>query len=138
MVYLIDSFDFDLIDITKGGEFMNLTMWETTEERVKRIIANERCRSIFSRTEIINIFKAGKIQMVRCNKFTLKPFDRIVVWTETNRYFIIEITGFDNTNEKLTGQIQTTDRKHKKQSQDGEYLARRIEVIEEGVEYSSL
>lgn len=134
MIYLIDSFDFDLINIADGGDFMNFVMWETTEERVKRIIANERCRSIFSRNEIIKLFKTGKIQMVRCDKITLQPFDRIVVWTEALRYFVIEVTSFEKANEESIRQTPSTHRQDKKEQKSSEYLAHRIEVVEEGAE----
>lgn len=133
MVYLIDSFDFDLIRTNAGGQFMNFTLWETTEDRIKRIIANERCRSIFSRNEIINLFKTGKIQMVKCQEIVLKQFDRIVVWTKTNRYFVIEITSFDKINETTFKPVPIFNRPNRKQQKAGEKLARQITRIEERV-----
>lgn len=133
MVYLIDTFDFDLIKTNAGGQFMNFTLWETSEDRIKRIIANERCRSIFSRNEIINLFKTGKIQMVKCGEIILNQFDRVIVWTKTNRYFVIEITSFDKINEATIKPIPIFNQSNRKQQKAGDNLARKITRVEEGV-----
>jgi len=95
MVYLLDKFDLGLLNPNMGGDFMNFTMWETTGDRVERMLANERCKSIFSRQEIMSLFKTGKIQMVKCTDIKLKAFDRVIIWTEDSRYFVIELTGFE-------------------------------------------
>ena len=96
MIYLLDRFEPDLIKVD-SDKYMNFTMWKTTEERVKVWIANERCRSIFSRKEIINLFNTGKIQMVQVDNIKLEPYDKVIVWTDNNNiknYYVIEIKSY--------------------------------------------
>lgn len=90
MIYLLDRFEPDIIN-RNGEQYLYFTFWETTEKNVKGLIANERCRSIFSRKEIINLFDAGKIQMVQVDEIVLRPYDKVILWTETKRFFVIEL-----------------------------------------------
>lgn len=106
MLYLVDSFDPRLLAKTNNGHYLHFTMWETTEDRVKRLMANWRCRSIFERQEIINLFSAGKIQVVKCKKFDLQPYDQIILWTKDKRYFIIELTKIEQESEAGKGNNQ--------------------------------
>lgn len=95
MLYLLDKLDLELFEFSKGKEYMVFDMWETNEKRVNRWIENERIRSIFSRKEIINLFKTKyKIQMVQVDKIRLKRYDKIVVWTPSGKYYMLEIKSF--------------------------------------------
>jgi hypothetical protein len=90
MIYLIDKIDLELFEINKNS-FYTFDLFETTEERVLKWIENERCRSIFSRLEIINLFKTRyKVQVVKVDKIKLKKYDKLIVWTNSGRYFILE------------------------------------------------
>ncbi len=121
MLYLVDSFDPSLLAKTNNGHYLHFTMWQTTEDRVKRLITNWRCRSVFERNEIINLFSTGKIQVVKCRKFDIKPYDQIIVWTKNKEYFIIELTrieqelepGESNGKDKKGGDNQKQIKFHK-------------------------
>lgn len=91
MIFLLDRFDVDFIDKDCIHHFAQMSLWETTESRVKGWIQNERCRSFFSRKEIINLFQTGKIQMVKVDKISVKPFDKIILWTKDKRFFVLEV-----------------------------------------------
>lgn len=73
---------------------MNFTMWEVGEDRVRRWLEHDRSRSIFSKQEVKNLFSLDKIQVGKVGKIHLQKFDKIIVWTNSSRYFVIEITGF--------------------------------------------
>ncbi len=94
MVYLLDHFNPEFLILPQDKGFMRFDFWEIKEAKVKHIIENERCRSIFQRSEIINLFKTGKIQMVPVKKISLKRFDKIIIWTPGGRYFVLEATLF--------------------------------------------
>ena len=95
MIYLLDRFDPEIIGFKDPYEYFNFTMWEASEKRIKGWIENERCRSIFSRQEIINLFNfKEKIQMVKTKSIRLKKFDKIILWTPSSRYFVLEVIGF--------------------------------------------
>jgi len=99
MVYLLDRIDLEVLDFKNIGDFVDFSIWQTTEDRVKRLITNERCRSIFSKQEIVGLFGTKKMQMVSVKKIKLKLFDRCVVWTKTGKFFIVEpiaVTNVDN------------------------------------------
>lgn len=86
----MDKLDLELLESNKDC-FMTFDFWETPESRVMRLLENERCRSIFSRQEIINLFKIKhKIQMVKITQIKLKQYDKIIIWTPSGRYFILE------------------------------------------------
>ena len=90
MIYLMDKLDLELFNFNKDF-FMTFDLFETTESRVMRWLENERCRSIFSRQEIINLFKVKhKIQMVKIDRIKLKQYDKLIVWTPSGKYFILE------------------------------------------------
>lgn len=91
MLYLMDKLDLELFDFTKNN-YMVFDLWEIHESKVQRLLENERCRSVFSRLEIINLFKTKhKIQMVQVKKIKLNRFDKIILWTLTGKYFALEI-----------------------------------------------
>ena len=91
MLYLMDKFDLEIIKVNKNSNII-FDLWETCAKRVQRWMENERCRSIFSRQEIINLFKTKhKIQMVQIKEIVLKKYDKIILWTNANRYFILEV-----------------------------------------------
>lgn len=95
MIYLIDKFDPELIDFAGENDYFSFELWLTSEQRVKAWIENERCRSIFSRKEVINLFNPRyKIQMVKVKKFKLHRFDKIIIWTPTGNYFVLEVIGY--------------------------------------------
>ncbi len=86
----MDKLDLELFNFNKDF-FMTFDLFETTESRVMRWLENERCRSIFSRQEIINLFKVKhKIQMVKIDRIKLKQYDKLIVWTPSGKYFILE------------------------------------------------
>lgn len=86
----MDKLDFEILEFNKNY-FFSFDLFETTEERVTRWLENERCRSIFSRQEIINLFKIKhKIQMVKIDRVKLNRYDKIIIWTLTGKYFILE------------------------------------------------
>lgn len=91
MVYLLDKINLELFEIEKE-KYYYFTLFETVEERVKDWIRNERCRSIFSRQEIINLFELKqKVQVVQTKKIILKPFDKVIIWTASGKYFVLEL-----------------------------------------------
>lgn len=96
MVYLVDEIKPEIFHIEQGA-YMLFYLWETSEQRVLAWIENERCRSLFSRDEIINLFKPkSKIQMVQIkNKIRLKKFDKVIYWNPEGRYFVLEVTKFE-------------------------------------------
>ena len=101
MVYLLDQIDLDILNFKNIGDFVDFSIWQTSEERVKRLISNERCRSIFSKQEIVGLFGTKKMQMVSVKKIRLKLFDRCVVWTKTGKFFIIEPIAVTNVDDPV-------------------------------------
>lgn len=92
MIYLLNELDFELIDFKNQEQYAEFTIWETSEEKVKTYIKNERTRSIFSKQEIRNIFNINEyMQMVQVDKIPLKRYDKIIVWTKSGRYFVLEL-----------------------------------------------
>lgn len=95
MVYILNKLDPELFVQKNEGRMMDFVLWETTEERIRTIIKNERCRSIFSKKEVVNLFSIDqKIQMVQTSEIQLKPFDRIITWTSSGRFFVMEIVKY--------------------------------------------
>lgn len=93
MLYLINEFDLDIFIFEHG--YLQMDMWETTEENVRSWIENERSRSIFDKQEIINLFKPKhKIQMIQVDKIPLKAWDKIVLFTKKKKYYAIKILGY--------------------------------------------
>jgi len=91
MIYLMDRLDFEILDFNKECYF-SIDMFETVEQRVIRWLENERSRSIFSKSEIVNLFRTKhKIQMVKIDKIRLKKFDKIIIWTKSGRYFVLKV-----------------------------------------------
>lgn len=92
MIYLLDHLDLELFDLPKD-EYTLFWTWETNEERVKRWLENERSKTIVQKQEIVNLFDIKqKIQMGTVAKIHPKLFDRIIIFTETGRFFVLEIT----------------------------------------------
>lgn len=86
----MDKLDFEIFEFNKEC-FLSLDLFQTTEQRVMGWLHNERCRSIFSRQEIINLFKTKhKIQMVKVNKIKLTRYDKLIIWTPKGTYFVLE------------------------------------------------
>jgi hypothetical protein len=91
MIYLVDKLDFDILELSNNC-FFTFDLFQTTEERVRRWLENERSRSIFSKLEITNLFRIrNKIQMVKVDKIKLNRFDKVIIWTPTGKYFVLEI-----------------------------------------------
>lgn len=93
MIYLLDSLDMDIFEIGED-EYFNFTLWLTSEERVKRWIENERSRSIFSKQEIKELFGVGSIQIGQVTKIRLTKYDKVILWTESKKYYVMEVVGF--------------------------------------------
>lgn len=67
--------------------------WETNEERVKRWLENERSKAIIDKQEIVNLFDIKqKVQIGKVAKIRPKLFDRIIIWTPSGKFFVLEIT----------------------------------------------
>ena len=96
MIYLLDKFDFDLLRAEKEKhQYIQFDFWECPEEKVVSWLRFERTRSIFSKEEIIGLFKVDfPIQMVSVKEIRLRKFDKIIVWTPKGRYFVFKVTGF--------------------------------------------
>jgi hypothetical protein len=91
MIYLVEKLDFDILELSNDC-FFTFDFFQTTEERVRRWLENERSKSIFSKLEIKNLFRIkNKIQMVKIDKIKLSRFDKIIVWTPGGKYFVLEI-----------------------------------------------
>ena len=88
--------DFDLIGLKNNShQYTQFDVWETGVERVRAWLENERSRSIFSKTEIVNLFKPkSKIQMVQVDKIELKKFDKVIIFTPEKKYYVMKVTGF--------------------------------------------
>lgn len=94
MVYILPNLDLNFIKI-KGTGFAEFSLWTTTEERIRAIIANERCRSIFSKKEIVGLFGGMKMQMVKVTEITPEVWDKVLTWTDDGRWFVMEFTSFE-------------------------------------------
>lgn len=104
MVYILPNLDLNFINIGEVG-YANFSIYTTTEERIKHIIANERCRSIFSKKEIVGLFGRMKMQMVTVKMITPKVWDKILTWTEDGRWFVLEFLSFDGIKRKSNGTL---------------------------------
>lgn len=98
MVYILPNLDLNFIKLGEMG-FAQFSIWTTTEERVRHIMENQRCRSIFSKKEIVGLFGGMKMQMVRVERIVPKVWDKIVTWTEDGRWFVLEFTSFNEVPE---------------------------------------
>lgn len=97
MIYLLNKFDPELFFQKEDNRILVFHFWEATESRIQEVMRNNRLRSIFSKQEVINLFDVKqKIQMVQTSKIKLKLYDRLIIWTPTGRYFIVEITKYIN------------------------------------------
>lgn len=94
MIYLLDKFDPDLFEWDKE-QYVILEFWETWEGKVKGWIVNERTRTIFGKQEIVNLFKIEeKVQMGKVDKIKIKKHDKIIIFTEKNKYYVLRVDGF--------------------------------------------
>jgi len=99
MLYLVDNFDFTLIQKTQ--DFYRLFLfYEITEKRLKEMIDNNRVRTIFSKEEILNLFSiTNKVQIVHTDQIKLKKFDKLITWKD-GRIFVLQLLDY-NEWEKL-------------------------------------
>lgn len=89
MIYLLSQLDFDLLEQTHN--YLEVHMYQTTEWKVQNWIRNERCRSIFSKQEVLGLFNIKeKVQIVNVARITLERFDKIIIWTG-NKYWVLEV-----------------------------------------------
>lgn len=90
MIYLLNSLDFDLIK--SSHKYLNIDLFETNEWKVKNWIKNERCRTIFSKQEVVQLFGIpDKVQIVKVNDIKLEQFDKLIIWTGQGKYWVLEI-----------------------------------------------
>lgn len=91
MIYLLDTLNFELFE--KTSKYRLFYVWETNESKVKGWIENERTRSIVDKQEVVNLFDIRhKIQVVPISKVKLCKYDKVIVWTKSGRYFVLELT----------------------------------------------
>jgi hypothetical protein len=104
MVYILPELDLNFITFDNDG-FSNFTIYTTTESRIKNIITNERCRSIFSKKEIVGLFGGIKMQMVNVKIIKIKLWDKIITWTNDGRWFVLEFIDLDQVN-RINSQVE--------------------------------
>lgn len=96
MIYLLDKFDLDLIKIDSTKyHYITFCFWECPATKVANWLRYERSRSTLSKKEIIQIFNIDyPIQMVQVDEITIRQYDKIIIWTPEDRYFVFEATDF--------------------------------------------
>ena len=93
MIYLLDVLNFELFE--RSSKYRMFSMWETTEERVKGWIQNERSRSFIDKKELVNLFDIKqKVQITEAKRIKLKINDKIIMWTHSGRYFVLEFSEY--------------------------------------------
>ena len=94
MIYLLNTFDLDLIEWKDEDRYLGLEMWETGEAKVKGWIENERTKTIIDKQEVVNLFNVkAKVQMAHVDKIPLQKHDKIIVFTPGGKYFAFRILG---------------------------------------------
>lgn len=89
--------DINLIKWEKGTHYF-FEFFQTTENRVKRWIENERCKTIIDKKIILNMFDIKKpVQIKNAENIVLKKFDKVVLWSDDGRYYILEMIGCEHT-----------------------------------------
>jgi len=97
VIYLLDKFDLDLISWeAQPGEYLQLDLFETSENKVKGWIENERTRTIIDKREVTNLLSIkAKVQMAKVEKVILKKYDKIIVWTPEGKYRVFRVRGIN-------------------------------------------
>ena len=94
MIYLLNELDFDNIAFNRN-RYVEFTFFRTYEHRVKGWIKNERTRTIIEKKEVVNFFSIKeKVQMGKATKIELKKFDKLIIFTSKNNFYVLEVIGF--------------------------------------------
>lgn len=90
MIYLLNKLDFDLIG--SCHKYLHIDMFETNEWKVQNWIKNERCRTIFDKQEITELFGiTDKVQVVKVDRIDFELYDKIIIWTGSGKYWVLEV-----------------------------------------------